>query len=316
MKILVTGGAGFIGFHVAEKLLERGESVVVVDNFSDYYDVSLKEARADILRQQGAEIIKVDISDYDDLEEVFRQHIFDKVCHLAAQAGVRYSIENPFAYYKSNKLGTLNMLELCKKYKIKDFVFASSSSVYGKNMTMPFSEEHSVDRPISVYAATKKSNEELAYTYHHLYGINCTGLRFFTVYGPWGRPDMALFKFTQLILDGKDIPVFNHGDMKRDFSYIDDIVNGVVAAIDNPFPYEIINLARGECRTLTEYIDELEKHLEVKVERHMLPMQAGDVPQTYGDISKAKELLGYEPKTSISEGVKMFVEWYKGYYGK
>ena len=314
MNILVTGGAGFIGFHTAKKLLERGDSVVVVDNFSDYYDVSLKEARADILRQHGAKIIILDISDYDDLEDVFRQHKFDKVCHLAAQAGVRYSLENPFVYHKSNVLGTQNVVELCQKYGIKDFVFASSSSVYGNNTELPFSEEHSVDRPISVYAATKKSNEELAYTYHHLYGLNCTGLRFFTVYGPWGRPDMALFKFTKLILEGKKIPVFNYGNMKRDFSYIDDIVNGVVAAIDNPVPYEIINLARGECRTLTEYIDELEKHLGVKADREMLPIQPGDVPQTYGDISKAKELLGYDPKTSISEGIKKFVEWYREYY--
>ncbi|MCK5321900.1 MAG: SDR family NAD(P)-dependent oxidoreductase [Candidatus Aenigmarchaeota archaeon] len=315
MKVLVTGGAGFIGFHVAKKLLERGDSVVVVDNFNDYYDVSLKISRAELIRKSGAEIIKMDISDYEALEKIFRQHEFDKVCHLAAQAGVRYSMEYPFVYSKSNVLGTHNVLELCKEHGVKDVVLASSSSVYGNNKKVPFCEDDRVDNPISVYAATKKSNEELAYTYHHLYGLNCTCLRFFTVYGPWGRPDMALFKFTQLMLDDKDIPVFNHGNMKRDFTYIDDIVDGVIAAIDKPFPYEIINLARGECRTLLEYIDNLEKHLGIKAKIDMLPMQPGDVPQTHGDISKAKGLLEYEPEVSISEGVKKFVDWYREYYG-
>jgi UDP-glucuronate 4-epimerase len=243
MNVLVTGGAGFIGFHVTKALLERGDSVVAIDNFNSYYDVSLKKARAQELKKFSKSkkikfyMIESDISDYNAIEKIFKKHKFDKICHLAAQAGVRYSIENPFAYEKANILGTLVMLELARHYDVKDFIYASSSSVYGNNKKLPFSEQDSVDNPISLYAATKKSNELMAYTYHHLYGLNCTGLRFFTVYGPYGRPDMALFKFVKNIIEGKEIEVYNHGKMKRDFTYITDIVYGVIAAIDKSYSY-------------------------------------------------------------------------------
>ncbi|MDO8259875.1 MAG: SDR family NAD(P)-dependent oxidoreductase, partial [Candidatus Magasanikbacteria bacterium] len=262
-KILITGGAGFIGMHVAQELLLRGDRVIIVDNFNDYYDPTLKEARANFLKENfdEVEIYKIDITDYAAMEKLFKIKKFDKVCHLAAQAGVRYSLENPFAYLETNSRGTLNLLELCRHYKVKDFIFASSSSVYGNNKKIPFLEEDQVDQPISLYAATKKSNEEMAYTYHHLFGLNCTGLRFFTVYGPWGRPDMALFKFTENIFKGKQIDVYNNGDMARDFTYVDDIAAGVVAAIDKSFPFEIFNLARGQSIKLTYYIAEIEKNV-------------------------------------------------------
>src|SRR3989344_1294375 len=239
MKYLVTGGAGFIGYHTAKFLLERNDNVVIVDNFNEYYDPSLKEARISNLKNYpNLEVIKADILDFEVMEKIFKNHKFDKICHLAAQAGVRYSLKDPFRYELWNNLGTLNVLELAIKYNVKDFVFASSSSVYGGNKKIPFSEEDRVDNPISFYAATKKSNELCAYVYHHLYNLNCTGLRFFTVYGPWGRPDMALFKFVKNIIEEKSIDVYNHGNMKRDFTYISDIVKGVLAAIDNPFAYE------------------------------------------------------------------------------
>lgn len=315
-NILITGGAGFIGMHVAQELLLRGDRVTIVDNFNDYYDPSLKEARANLLKENfdEVEIYKIDITDYAAMEKLFKKKNFDKVCHLAAQAGVRYSLENPFAYLETNARGTLNMLELCRHYKVKDFIFASSSSVYGNNKKMPFLEEDQVDQPISLYAATKKSNEEMAYTYHHLFGLNCTGLRFFTVYGPWGRPDMALFKFTQNIFKGKQIDVYNNGNMARDFTYIDDIVSGVIAAIDKSFPFEIFNLARGQSIKLTYYISEIEKNVGKEAFRNNMPMQPGDVPVTSADISKARKLLDYEPAFSIEEGVANFVEWYKEYY--
>ncbi|NQU98159.1 SDR family NAD(P)-dependent oxidoreductase [Candidatus Woesearchaeota archaeon] len=312
MKILVTGGCGFIGFHTSKALLERGDEVVVVDNFNKYYDVSLKRARAGLLR--GCEIVEVDISDYEAMEKVFEKHSFDKVCHLAAQAGVRYSLENPFVYEKSNVKGTIVLLELCKKFKIKDFIFASSSSVYGSNTKLPFSENDRVDNPISLYAATKKNNEEMAYAYNHLFGLNCVGLRFFTVFGPFGRPDMALFLFTDAILKGEEIKVFNNGDMFRDFTYIDDIIKGVLLAIDSGLKFEIFNLARGEKVQLMDFILSIEDCLGMKAKKKMLPMQPGDVKGTNGDISKARKMLGYNPKVSVKEGVKKFIDWYNEYY--
>lgn len=309
--ILVTGGAGFIGFHVAKALLERGDSVVIVDNFNDYYDPKLKHGRIDQIKDSGnLEVVEADISSYEDMENIFKKHKFDKICHLAAQAGVRYSLENPFKYERSNNLGTLTLLELAKKFKIKDFVFASSSSVYGGNKKTPFSEKDDVSSPISIYAATKKSNELYAHVYHHLYGLNCTGLRFFTVYGPWGRPDMAAFKFAKAITAGKPIDVYNFGKMRRDFTFITDIVWGVLAAIDNPFPYEIFNLGNNNPVDLIKFIELIEESLGKKAEKNMMPLQPGDVPETYADIGKAKEMLGYEPKTGIEEGVKKFIKWY------
>jgi len=314
MKILVTGGAGFIGFHAAKALLERGDEVVIVDNFNDYYDPKLKHDRINqIEKNKNLKIYKVDISNYKELEKIFKRYKFKKICHLAAQAGVRYSLKDPFRYEMWNNLGTLNLLELARKYRIKDFVFASSSSVYGGNKKIPFSEKHNVDKPISFYAATKKSNELYAYVYHHLYGLNCTGLRFFTVYGPWGRPDMAMFKFIKSILANKSIDVYNYGKMKRDFTYISDVIQGVLAALDNPFPYEIFNLGNNKPVRLNKLIKIIEKLLGKKAKRKLMPIQPGDVPITYANISKAKKLLGYKPKTKIKEGVKNFIEWYQTY---
>ena len=249
------------------------------------------------------------------MEEIFKNNNFDKICHLAAQAGVRYSIENPFAYEKANAIGTLNLLELSRKNNIKDFIFASSSSVYGGNKKLPFSELDNVDSPISLYAATKKYNELQAHVYHNLYGMNCTGLRFFTVYGPWGRPDMALFLFTKAIMDGKKIEVFNNGNMKRDFTYVSDCVSGVVSAIDKSYPFEIFNLARGEQIGLNKFIEEIENNLGIKAKRKLLPLQPGDVPETSADIEKAKKMLNYNPKVSVKEGIKNFIDWYKVFYG-
>jgi UDP-glucuronate 4-epimerase len=313
-KVLLSGGAGFIGFHVAKTLLERGDSVVIVDNCNDYYDVKLK---IDRLKQLGTndrlKIFYYDISDYSELESLFQQFKFDKICHLAAQAGVRYSLENPFIYESSNNLGTLNLLELARKYNVKDFVFASSSSVYGSNKKIPFKETDNVDNPVSLYAATKKANELYAYTYHKLYGLNCTGLRFFTVYGPWGRPDMALFKFVKNITEDKSIDVYNSGKMKRDFTYITDIVDGILSAIDKPFGYEIINLGNNNPIELGKFIEIIEVVLQKKAKINYLPLQKGDVLITYADITKAKKLLGYMPKVEIEEGIKEFVLWYKNY---
>ncbi len=317
MKILVTGGAGFIGFHTARTLLGRGDEVVILDNLNEYYDSNLKKARVRELKKDYRFIFtRADISDYKAVKSVFDQHKFNKVCHLAAQAGVRYSLEKPLVYGYSNIIGTLNLLELCRRHNVKDFIFASSSSVYGDNKKIPFSEEDRVDKPISLYAATKKSNEEMAYAYHHLFRINCTGLRFFTAYGPWGRPDMALFKFTDNIAKGKKIEVFNKGNMIRDFTYIDDIVSGVVSAIDRAYAFEIFNLGRGQPIKLLEFIGEIEKNLGIRARKKMMPMQPGDVHATFADISKAKKMIGYSPKTSVKEGIKRFVEWYKDYYGQ
>jgi|SRR3989344_4912817 len=314
MKYLVTGGAGFIGYHTAKFLLERNDNVVIVDNFNEYYDPSLKEARISNLKNYpNLEVIKADILDFEVMENIFKNHRFDKICHLAAQAGVRYSIVNPFAYEKSNVLGTLNLLELCRKCNVKHFIFASSSSVYGNNENIPSSETDKADSQISFYAATKKSNEETAHVYHSLYGIHCTGLRIFTAYGPFGRPDMAIFLFTKQILNGEEIKIFNNGDMKRDFTYIDDIVSGIVSALDKSYPFEIFNLARGKQVLLKDFVDEIESNLGIKAKKAYLPLQPGDVKETFGDITKAMKMLNYNPKTTIKEGVKKFVDWYKEY---
>ncbi|MFH0892602.1 MAG: GDP-mannose 4,6-dehydratase [Candidatus Falkowbacteria bacterium] len=315
-KVLVTGGAGFIGSHIALALLKRGDEVAIIDNFNDYYDPNLKEARIRRLTAvfPGIKIYRTDITDNGAIAEIFSKESFDKVCHLAAQAGVRYSLTNPFIYEQTNILGTLNLLESCRHNGVKDFIFASSSSVYGNNKELPFSEEQRVDNPISLYAATKKSNEEMAYVYHHLYGLHCTGLRFFTVYGPWGRPDMALFKFSRAILAGEAIDIYNNGEMARDFTYIDDIVAGAIAAIDKSYPYEIFNLARGESIKLSDFISEIEKNLKKTAGKNMLPLQPGDVPATSASIEKARRMLGYEPRTSVDAGVRNFIEWYREYY--
>jgi len=311
--ILVTGGAGFIGFHVAKALLDRGDEVILVDNFSDYYDVKLKEDR--IKQIEGHEnlvVVRVDISDYKEIEKLFKKYKFDQICHLAAQAGVRYSLENPFAYEKANCLGTLNLLELCRHNGVKDFIFSSSSSVYGGNKKIPFSEDDNVSSPISLYAATKKYNELIAHVYHKLYGLNCTGLRFFTVYGPWGRPDMASYLFTSKMVKSEKIPVFNFGNMRRDF--VSDIVAGVLSALDKAYPYEIFNLGNNEVVELSYFIKCIEDALGIKAKQDLLPIQKGDVPTTYADISKAKGMLGYNPRVSIEEGIKNYIVWFKEYY--
>ena len=314
-SILLTGGAGFVGFHVANELLKRGDKVIIIDNFNSYYDPNLKKARIKQLKHhKNLKVYKADISNYKVLSKIFQKHKFNKICHLAAQAGVRYSLKAPFRYHKYNSLGTLNLLELARKYKINDFVFASSSSVYGNNKTTPFKEIDNVDNPISLYAATKKSNELYAYAYHHLYKINCTGLRFFTVYGPWGRPDMAYFEFTNKILKNQPIDVYNFGNLKRDFTYIGDIAPAIVKAIDNPFKYEIINLGNNKPVKLNQFIETIENELKIKAKKNFLPMQKGDVHLTYADITKAKRLLNYEPKTNIEQGIKKFITWYKQYY--
>jgi len=315
MKILVTGTAGFIGFHVAKALLERGDEVIGVDNFNPYYDIRLKEDRNEILEQDSDyRVYRADLVDFEALSKIFKENGIQKICHLAAQAGVRYSLENPLAYERSNNEGFLRVLELARDFDVRDVIFASSSSVYGGNEKIPFSEEDRVDKPISLYAATKRYNELLAHTYHHLFGMNITGLRFFTVYGPWGRPDMALFKFVKAIREDRPIDVYNHGNMKRDFTYIDDIVDGVVAAIDNPQPYEIFNLGNNNPVELTRFIEVIEEKLDKKAQKNLLPLQPGDVPETYADISRAQEILGYEPRVSIEEGIGRFTEWYNSYF--
>jgi UDP-glucuronate 4-epimerase len=333
MKILVTGAAGFIGMAVAERLLARGDVVVGIDNLNDYYDVELKLARLQRLRPySGFYFVQMDVADRSAVADLFCREKFNRVIHLAAQAGVRYSLENPLAYVDSNLLGFANVLEGSRHNRIEHLVYASSSSVYGGNTKMPFSEHDSVDHPVSLYAATKKANEMMAHTYSHLYRIPTTGLRFFTVYGPWGRPDMALFLFTRAILEGRPIDVFNYGQMQRDFTYVDDIVEGVLrvtdrAACANPAydpscsdpatsnaPFRLFNIGNNKPVPLLEFIACLELALGRKAEKRLLPMQDGDVPATYADIDALREWIGFVPATPVSVGVEQFVTWYRSYY--
>jgi len=333
-KYLVTGAAGFIGFYVVQDLLKKGFSVVGIDNLNDYYDVALKNDRLAFLKSlvesnnfSGTfEFIEMDISNRERMTDLFQTHTFDKVIHLAAQAGVRYSIENPHAYVDSNLVGFVNLLEGCRRQKVNHLVYASSSSVYGMNTKIPFSTTDRVDYPISLYAATKKSNELMAYTYSHLYGIPTTGLRFFTVYGPWGRPDMAYFSFTKKILAGEPIDVFNHGKMKRDFTYIDDIVEGVSRVVEKiptcydtditnaKAPYKIYNIGNNQPITLERFISAIEKAMGKQAVKNYLPMQAGDVPATFADVDDLIEDVDFKPSTPIEEGIEKFVSWYKKTY--
>jgi UDP-glucuronate 4-epimerase len=333
MLIFVTGAAGFIGYHVAERLLARGDDVVGIDNLNDYYDVTLKEARLERLHQKGGfRFRRVDVADVEAMRALFAEYRPHRVVHLAAQAGVRYSLQNPHAYTDSNILGFLNILEGCRHNAVEHLVFASSSSVYGANTRQPFSEHDNVDHPVSLYAATKKANELMAHSYAHLYGMPVTGLRFFTVYGPWGRPDMALFKFARGILAGEPIPVFNEGRMIRDFTYIDDIAEGVVRVVDavaapNPkwsgdtpdpatsyAPYRLFNIGNNQPVELMHCIAVLERTLGRKAKLDLLPMQPGDVPSTMADIRELEGAVGFRPKTTIEEGIAAFVDWYLAYY--
>lgn len=348
MKILVTGTAGFIGFHLAKQLLERGDEIIGLDCINYYYDVNLKYAR---LEQTGIpkeaieygkfvqstkysnyKFIKLKLEDREAILRLFAEEKFDKVCNLAAQAGVRYSIQNPFTYIDSNIVGFINILEGCRHNGVRHLAYASSSSVYGLNEEMPFSTHHNVDHPISLYAASKKSNELMAHTYSYLYGLPTTGLRFFTVYGPWGRPDMALFLFTRAIIEGKPIDVFNNGEMRRDFTYIDDIVEGIVRVIDNPpagnsdwsgmhpdpscskAPYKVYNIGNSSPVRLMDFIESIEKALGKTAQKNFLPLQAGDVPATWANVEDLVEDLGYKPNTAIGLGVERFIKWYNKFY--
>ena len=333
MKVLVTGAAGFIGMTTALRLLERGDEVVGLDNLNDYYSVQLKQDRlARLQGRPGFRFEKLDVADRDGLAALFARERFDRVIHLAAQAGVRYSLSNPHAYVDSNLVGFVNILEGCRHHGVQHLVYASSSSVYGGNTRMPFSEHHSVDHPVSLYAATKKANELMAHTYSHLYGLPTTGLRFFTVYGPWGRPDMALFLFTKAILEGRPIDVFNHGDMRRDFTYVDDIVEGVVRVTDRTataddayraespdpatsnVPFRVFNIGNHQPVPLMDFIGAIERALGRTAQKNMLPLQDGDVPATYADVDALDAWVGFTPQTSIDDGIARFVDWYKGYY--
>ena len=336
MKILVTGAAGFIGAAVSQYLINRGDQVVGIDNINDYYDVNLKHARLDEIKSSNAaglfSFIEMGVEERDKMAALFEEHKFDRVVHLAAQAGVRYSLENPNAYVDSNIVGFVNILEGCRHNNVEHLVYASSSSVYGANETMPFSEQHNVDHQVSLYAASKKANELMAHTYSHLYNLPTTGLRFFTVYGPWGRPDMALFKFTKAILEGKTIQVYNYGNHRRDFTYIDDIVEGVIRSLDNvakpnenwdgsnpdpstsKAPYKVYNIGAQTPVHLLKFIETLESALGIEAKKELLPMQPGDVPDTYADVSSLVEDTGYQPSTDVETGVKAFVDWYRDFY--
>jgi UDP-glucuronate 4-epimerase len=333
-KVLVTGAAGFIGFHLAKRLLSDGHPVAGIDNLNPYYDVSLKEARLeDLKKEANFKFLQIDLCDRRQLEDLFARQGFEVVVNLAAQAGVRYSLENPYAYVDSNLVGFINILECCRHKAIKHLVFASSSSVYGANTRMPFSVHHNVDHPVSLYAATKKANELMAHTYSHLFQLPCTGLRFFTVYGPWGRPDMALFLFTRAILEDKPIKVFNHGKMLRDFTYIDDIIEGVVRVMgrlpqansawsgDAPdpgtsaAPYKVYNIGNNNPVELTKFIEVIEDVLGKKAKKELLDIQPGDVAATYADVDDLMKDVGFKPATPIEVGVASFVKWFKDFYG-
>ncbi|QET67034.1 NAD-dependent epimerase [Citrobacter werkmanii] len=332
MKYLVTGAAGFIGFHVSKRLLEAGHQVVGIDNLNDYYDVSLKQARLELLVHPGFQFHKSDLADRESMSALFASGHFDRVIHLAAQAGVRYSLENPHAYADSNLTGFLNILEGCRHNKIQHLLYASSSSVYGMNRKMPFSTDDSVDHPVSLYAATKKANELMAHTYSHLYGLPTTGLRFFTVYGPWGRPDMALFKFTKAMLEGKSIDVYNYGKMKRDFTYIGDIAEAIIRLQDvipapngewtvesgspatSSAPYCVYNIGNSSPVELMDYIKALEEALGIDATKNMLPLQPGDVLETSADTKALYDVIGFKPTTTVKDGVKNFVDWYRVFY--
>lgn len=314
MKVLITGGAGFIGSNIAKKLIERGDEVVLLDNFNDYYDPKLKRDRiSKFLRGLDFKLFEGDIRDEKFCEEIFEKEKIDKVIHLAAMAGVRNSILDPLLYEEVNVRGTTILLDLAVKHKIKNFVYASSSSVYGNNKKVPFSESDPVDTPISAYAATKRSAELLAHVFSHIHGLKTTGLRFFTVYGPWGRPDMALFLFTDAIFKNKPIKVFNHGKMSRNFTFVDDIATGTIKALDADLDCEIMNIGGDREETLLRFIEVIESEVGKKAQKKMLPMQPGDVPSTVADISKLRD-LGWEPTTRIEEGIKAFVNWYREYY--
>ena len=337
MKILVTGAAGFIGYHLCESLLKNGHEIVGLDNINDYYEISLKFDRlkqlgistSDAKREKTAcssslhgdrmIFVKMDLEDREALPKLFEDHNFEVVCNLAAQAGVRYSLENPASYIDSNIVGFLNILECCRHHNIKHLVYASSSSVYGLNEKIPFSVQDNVDYPISLYAASKKSNELMAHTYSHLYGIATTGLRFFTVYGPWGRPDMAIYLFTKAITQGKPINVFNHGEMERDFTYIDDIVEGVERIIEKPVDnrkelYKLYNIGNNSSVKLMDFIEAIEQSLGTKAQKNMMPMQPGDVTRTWADVDDLIADYNYRPNTPVQEGIQSFVEWFKAYY--
>lgn len=333
MKYLVTGAAGFIGFHVAERLLSAGHQVVGIDNLNDYYDVNLKLARLDLLKPHELfTFTQLDLADREGMATLFRDGGFERVIHLGAQAGVRYSIDNPLAYADANLIGHLNILEGCRHHKIGHLLYASSSSVYGLNRKMPFSTDDSVDHPVSLYAATKKANELMSHTYSHLYGIPTTGLRFFTVYGPWGRPDMALFKFTRAMVAGEEIDVYNNGQMRRDFTYIDDIAEAIVRLQDvipqtdeswtveqgspatSSAPYRVYNIGNSNPVTLLAYIEALEKALGITAKKNMLPMQPGDVLETSADTQPLYEVTGFKPQTGVDEGIAKFVSWYRSFY--
>lgn len=333
MKVLVTVAAGFIGMSVAQRLLARGDEVVGLDNLNDYYEVSLKESRLALLQvQAGFRFVRMDVAHRDDIAALFAQQRFDAVVHLAAQAGVRYSLRNPHAYVDSNLVGFVNVLEGCRHHQVRHLVYASSSSVYGGNTKMPFAESDAVDHPVSLYAATKKANELMAHTYSHLYGLPTTGLRFFTVYGPWGRPDMALFLFTKAILEQRPIEVYNFGRMQRDFTYVDDVADGVVRVLDRPAsaepafdaaqpnpatshaPYRVFNIGNRNPVPLLDFIGYIEQALGRKAEKRLLPMQDGDVLATYADVQALADWVGSVPATPLQQGVDRFVAWYRSYY--
>ncbi len=345
MKILVTGSAGFVGYHLVNELVKRGDEIVGIDSINDYYDVNLKYGRlkdAGIKKEKieyakaiqstkypNYTFIKLNLEDKKNIDKLFKQEKFDKVCHLGAQAGVRYSIENPYAYIDSNIVGHINILEAVRYFGTEHLVYASSSSVYGLNKKQPFATDDNVDHPISLYAATKKSNELMSHTYSYLYNIPTTGLRFFTVYGPWGRPDMAYFKFVKKILNDEAIDIYNYGDMSRDFTYIDDIIEGVIRVIDNPpksnpnwdgkasesvAPYKVYNIGRGKPVRLMDFIEAIEEILGKEAKKNFLPMQPGDVPSTYADTTALEKELGYSPKVDVKEGMKEFIKWYMEFY--